>query len=753
MKYRRISYLLFFSIILALELGLVLYLVLNKRMVLGHDGFELFAQQWFFVNSKVAHGQIPLWTPYMTQGNPAWWYFSFYYRIDIFTNILMLFSHWIKGIHFLPLFYGGLFFDKFILLAGVWLLAKRYFSSPLTVFFVASTVLASSITMTQNSFPLILCYGLPLVIYLLHRFFDTWNWKWLFFVIYFYSVISINTIYFLPITTLAVFLYFFIYYIGSFPVLIKNFKINKSDLIWVFLILILLSIFCLVLSLAKDPLMHVNAPYRQPDGSVDLMTFLQYGGQTNYTKWMELVIGISPNRDYTLYMGVLSLPLIFLGVFLSKNSNRWPLIVSAGFFLMFSQATVISVWAYDAWPLMKFYRHIGYISPLIKLYWCFLAGFGFEQLFDHQRIENPRSVLYKSLFSGFFLLIIVIFLDYLALKPERIFHLLREFCQPNQSIYMKFFPPYFCAMILNTAFLMLIGALIFFLRAFVKLSEKTFVFVTIVFLFHLTNVYGYAYQQIHLRSFPLTNEQYDLTKFQNIPFVPHRSLTQDYSLPREALVHSLKGIKLDSFNNFTFSDLIKPLYVSDVSLQPVHKLLLTFANNKISPVLLKLVGSSEEKVQFFTDAHLAVSDQAISSAMKDKRYAGDLLFYQSPREGSLRSQTDLQSMDLSQNQRIMIPYQVTSFSPNEIVIKVDALQHKGLWLEYCDAWHPFWKAQINGHPCSLYKGNLAYKALPLEQGMNTVRLYIEYKPLMLVYYFFMFSSFVWMIAIVCLLVF
>ena len=52
--------------------------------------------------------------------------------------------------------------------------------------------------------------------------------------------------------------------------------------------------------------MHVNAPNRQPDGSVGLVTFMNYGGQVSYKKWMELFIGISPNRDYTLYMGVLS---------------------------------------------------------------------------------------------------------------------------------------------------------------------------------------------------------------------------------------------------------------------------------------------------------------------------------------------------------------------------------------------------------------------------------------------------------------
>ncbi len=182
MKPRQFSFILFLVIVI-LEFALFFYLVQGRRMVLGHDGFELFSHQYYFLNSKVVYGQIPLWTPYMTQGTPTWWYFT-YSRIDMFTNMLMLFSKWIRNINFLPLFYGGLFFNKFILLTGVWLLAKRYFTNPVTKFFVASTVMASTIALNQSSFTLSLFYGLPLIIYLLHCFFDALNWKWLFCVIF-----------------------------------------------------------------------------------------------------------------------------------------------------------------------------------------------------------------------------------------------------------------------------------------------------------------------------------------------------------------------------------------------------------------------------------------------------------------------------------------------------------------------------------------------------------------------------------------
>ena len=201
------SYVKFFLLTIALELSVMFYLILGHRMVIGHDGFELFVHQWFFINSAIAHHEIPMWSPYLNHGTPVWWYFI-YSRMDIFSNVWMLFSHWLNAGNFLGIFYGSLFFDKFILCCGVWLLAKRYFSSPVTVFFVVITEMATTVTYTQNSFCLIMFYCLPLIIYFLHRFFDTFNWKWLFLAAFLFLTVSINIFYFISIITLAIFIYF-----------------------------------------------------------------------------------------------------------------------------------------------------------------------------------------------------------------------------------------------------------------------------------------------------------------------------------------------------------------------------------------------------------------------------------------------------------------------------------------------------------------------------------------------------------------
>ncbi len=306
---------------------------------------------------------------------------------------------------------------------------------------------------------------------------------------------------------------------------------------------------------------------------------------------------------------------------------------------------------------------------------------------------------------------------------------------------------------MKTVFLSLIGAFLFYLRAFVKSPTRIFQFLLIfLMVFHLMDVYVYAYQQFQLRSFPLTQRQYALVNFGKIPFSDHRSLGDSVEGSREEFVHSLKGSLLDSFNNFSFSDFVKPVQRSDYSLKSIESLFETF-NNEKSPILSKLSGSSEDKLQFFTQAHLAPSDKDLLLAMKNNNYAGDLLFYQSSRQEGAFPKVEIKNLDLSQNQRVKIPYQITSFSPNEIIIKADVSNYKGIWLEYCDLWHPSWKAEINGDPREVYIGNLAYKALPLRQGMDIVRFYIESKPVAFLYYFLMYSSLVWTILLFCLLIF
>src|SRR4029453_3885479 len=64
-----------FLIVFALEAVFILYLVIGHRGVIGHDAFQYFGLQYYFLNTAVKSGETAQWMPLMTHGTVAnWWY-------------------------------------------------------------------------------------------------------------------------------------------------------------------------------------------------------------------------------------------------------------------------------------------------------------------------------------------------------------------------------------------------------------------------------------------------------------------------------------------------------------------------------------------------------------------------------------------------------------------------------------------------------------------------------------------------------
>lgn len=63
---------------------------------------------------------------------------------------------------------------------------------------------------------------------------------------------------------------------------------------------------------------------------------------------------------------------------------------------------------------------------------------------------------------------------------------------------------------------------------------------------------------------------------------------------------------------------------------------------------------------------------------------------------------------------------VTGFSANRLRLTVRVPGPGGAWLVYADAFHPGWRAAVNGRPVKVWKANLAFKALYLPPGDNAV---------------------------------
>ena len=46
-------------------------------------------------------------------------------------------------------------------------------------------------------------------------------------------------------------------------------------------------------------------------------------------------------------------------------------------------------------------------------------------------------------------------------------------------------------------------------------------------------------------------------------------------------------------------------------------------------------------------------------------------------------------------------------------------------MSYADVWNPSWHATVNGRAVPILRGQLAYKAVPLEPGENIVRFHFD----------------------------
>jgi hypothetical protein len=65
--------------------------------------------------------------------------------------------------------------------------------------------------------------------------------------------------------------------------------------------------------------------------------------------------------------------------------------------------------------------------------------------------------------------------------------------------------------------------------------------------------------------------------------------------------------------------------------------------------------------------------------------------------------------------------EVTGYSFNRISLEAVVEETGGAWLYYADAYHPGWRAFVNGKETPVYRANLAFKAIRLDAGRHQVR--------------------------------
>lgn len=732
-----------FITLLLLEFAQIIYLTLTHRLGV-HDTFLRTSLQYYFLNSAVTSGEVPQWIPYLTHGNPAYWWYGMQGVNSFLTYVFFAMAPLLELFNFLTLFNLAVLADRLILLTGVWLLGRRYFASPLTNFFVAASIMASNVWMTQVYFNLSFFYALPLVIHFGHTFLDTGKWRYFFlgFNLLLLQMVG-NIVYFFAVESFVVFLYFACYGVfnlGEIKAAWRRLKWGGAFLFSLLGILVTAGIVYGILRFGLDPQAVLNTSGRLQGGQVGLRDFLDFCRDKTPLKWLGLSWDVALFNDYIIYMGALGLPMIIFAVLGSRSRKSLPLMfLAVGIYLLSSGSWLAQI-LYYVWPMMNYYRHLAMIDTITKLWLCFIAGFGFEVLFlDKTKVITPRQ---------YFIVIVAVlmlfsFIWFTSMDPAQCMILLSDIkgvALSSTPLREAVIPEMFRLGLMKLSVTLMLVVFLWLKNNLRYLALLP----ACVLMFHVADLYGFCFSEMDKRTMVLTDQQYTSFGFQPFPYNVHRDNVTWSGNPREAVVRSkLKevGASYWTMDAFLFHDQVgtstrtdqwqKPLDdLQKVFLPEVSKLDAVRNENNVRTKLLdfdlsrpavgKIIGLTENKIQFFRRA-FALNAADVSRHLADPQYPGDhLLVSSKPSLGNTSWLVSPAPEDWWSNDRLTITHQVVHFDSNRVDVMVDNTQESAVWLYYADVWHPRWQAKVDGRPVVVFKANVAYKAVPVVPGRHQV---------------------------------
>lgn len=739
----------YFLSLLILEAVLTVIYIVTNTIPGGHDGFMYFSLQYYFLNNVIQSGEIPQWAPFMTQGYIV--NYPYALQASFMQNIWLLLPDLSKHIPFITIFHLNILFDKIVLLAGVWLWGKHLNISKLGLFFSSLTLSLSNIWMLQISFNFHFYYCLPLLFYFIHQFHTNGKWHY----IYLVFILTVMQIfgagaYQMPVVGACVSTYaillFFTQWKQSKSV-ISNLRFNLIDSFGLILTVGMATAMYLSLKIGTNQIFNFTAG-RNADMSLKLNDFLTYAGNTDLHKWLELILGISPAYDFTLYIGIICLPMILIALLNFKDRKSLPLKLTAIIFILFGMGTIISQLYYYSFPLMKFYRHLSLTSPIIKLFLCILAGLGLDQI-----IVEVKKINIRKPFSLWILLSCMLLLTFFIIKifmnPPQTHQLIERMIDPAGL-------PRFStdSLIINQRFIFLIIiAILVTITSSVWLSFKHFppaFIIIVILLFQFIDLTYYHALETKRRTLQLELEQKLLLKYQPVPYNKSRSINPSNS-SRMSLIAKfpVPSLFYEMSNLFFFNDQAKNEFRLERWMKPLNDYKMAYWKQLIKykygkdlekntetiasfplhhPSILNTAGINREKIQFYASAFVHPDKEMIAQAMTHPAFMGNALLIEGSADEIPNSKTLKINSTFFNNYSLDLVYEVTKFDSNSIEISVDN-PYENTWLYYADVWHPFWKASINQIETKVYKADLAYKAIALKKGKNLVNLHFYFSKL------------------------
>lgn len=133
---------------------------------------------------------------------------------------------------------------------------------------------------------------------------------------------------------------------------------------------------------------------------------------------------------------------------------------------------------------------------------------------------------------------------------------------------------------------------------------------------------------------------------------------------------------------------------------------------------LQIIGCSPGKLRLLRPDFIANDSREAEIFLKQNKYKHNLLVLETNSDSSQHvSSTALTSTKPS--------IRVESFSMNHLNLRISNPVTEDVWLYYADAWHPNWKAYINGNLVHIDRANIAFKAIRLPTGTSSITFKFE----------------------------
>ena len=178
-----------------------------------------------------------------------------------------------------------------------------------------------------------------------HRFLETAKWRYCFLCLNLLAAQTLGNLpYFIPVTSFVVCAYFALYSACNWADVrprLRALRWRWTSLVWI--ALALLSLLCAYkyLTIGTDQLVNYNKG-RNAEQMTELRVFMRWAGKLGWRHWSEMVLGLTPWFDFSLYAGMLTVPLAILGALVIKR-QRLHLLLLAIVIALFAQATFVSV--------------------------------------------------------------------------------------------------------------------------------------------------------------------------------------------------------------------------------------------------------------------------------------------------------------------------------------------------------------------------------------------------------------------------